>query len=94
MAKDTRRLRREDKTGWKIARKVFRNMMINKRYESVKIKLRNLKDPEIFKAVKQGEGKRAIPPIRKEDDTKAFEHDEISDLIAKQLNPSNIHEDD
>ena len=83
MAKDTRRLRRENDTGWKLARKVFRNMMINKRYENMKTKLGDMKDPEIFKAIKQLEGKRAIPQIRKEDNTKAFEQDEISDLIAK-----------
>ena len=65
MAKDMRKLRRESKTEWKLARKIFRMMMINRRYENMKMKLRNMKDLEIFKAIKQLEGKRAIPPIRK-----------------------------
>ena len=87
MAKDTRRMRREGNEGWKIARKVFRNTMITKRYEKMKEDLGNMKDPLIFQAIKQLEGRRAIPPITKTDGNKIFEHEEISDLIAEQLNP-------
>ena len=36
MAKDARKMRREGNEGWKIARKVFRNTMITKRYEKMK----------------------------------------------------------
>ena len=60
----------------------------------MKTKLGDMKDQEIFRAIKQLEGKRVIPPIRKEDNTEAFEHEEISDLIAKQLYLSEKHEDD
>ena len=88
MAKDTRKMRREGNEGWKTARKVLRNMMIKGRYESMKKELGSLKDPTIFKAIKELEGRRAIPPITKPDGNKVYEHEEISKLIAAQLNPS------
>ena len=88
MAKDTRKMRREGNEGWKTARKVMRNMMIRGRYESMKKELGSLKDPMIFKAIKELEGRRAIPPITKPDGSKVYEHEEMSDLIAEQLNPS------
>ena len=49
--------------------------------------LGKMKDVEIFKAIRQLEGRRAIPPIRKDDGTKEFDHEKISDMIAEQLNP-------
>ena len=94
MAKDVGKMRREGKEGWKIARKVFRNTIITKRYEKMKEDLGNMKDPLIFRAIKQLEGRRAIPPITKNDGNKIFEHEEISDLIAQQLNPIEKISDD
>ena len=88
MAKDSKKMRREGNKDWKLARKVFRNMMIKKRYEKMKEELGSMKDPMIFRAIKQLEGRRAIPPITKANGQKAFEHEEISDLIAEQLNPN------
>ena len=93
MAKDTRKMRRVKTKGWETTRKVFRNMMINKRYEKMKMELGSMKDPDIFRAIKQLEGRRAIPPITMPNGQKIFEHNQISDMIAEQLNPSeNIYE--
>ena len=88
IAKDTRKMRREGNEGWKTARKVLRNIMIRGRYEYMKKELGSLKDPMIFKAIKELEGRRAIPPITKPDGSKVYEHEEMSDLIAEQLNLS------
>ena len=62
--------------------------MIKKRYEAMQKELGSMRDPEIFKAIKQLEGRREIPPMTKTNGTKAFEHEEISDRMAEQLNPS------
>ena len=75
MARDTRKMRREGNEGWKTARKVLRNMMIKGRYECMKEELGSLKDPTIFKAIKELEGRRAIPPITKADGSKVYEHE-------------------
>ena len=88
MAKDTKGMRREGNEGWKLSRKVLRNTIINKRFEGMREELEKMKDVDIFKAIKQLEGRRAIPPIRKEDRTKEYDHEKISDMIAEQLNPS------
>lgn len=88
LAKDSRKMRREGNKGRKTVRKVFRNMIIKERYENMKKDLDCMKDPTIFKTIKELEGRRAIPRITKTDRHKVFEHDEISDLIAEQLNPS------
>lgn len=88
MAKDLKAMRRTGNKGWKTARMVLRNEIMTQRWKGMKEELGKMKDVEIFKAIKQLEGRRAIPPIRKDDGTREFEHDKISDMIAKQLNPS------
>ena len=62
--------------------------MFKKRYEKMKEDLNNMKDPEIFRAIKHLEGRRAIPPITTKEGIMVYEHDEISNLIAEELNPS------
>ena len=88
IAKDTRCMRRSGNEGWKTARKVLRNEMFKRRYEKMKNDLSSMKDPEIFRAIKHLEEKRAVPPMVKEDGKKVYEYDEMSDLIAEQLNLS------
>ena len=88
MARDSRIMRREGNEEWKTARKVFRNTMIRERYENMKKSLGNMKDRKIFRAIKELEGRRAIPLIRNPDRSRVFENEEISDLIIEQLNPT------
>jgi len=65
MAADTRFLRRSKKREeWSLARKVLRNRLIQGRYENLKIKQNKAKDPEIFRMIKNLEGRKSIPPIR------------------------------
>jgi len=80
-------MRREGNKGWKLAREVFRNNLI-RRYDGMKEDLGKMSDPEIFKAITQLEGRRAIPALTNECGAKIVEHDIISDMIAAQLNPS------
>jgi len=68
--------------------------MLTKRYERMKEERGNMQDPEIFKAIKTLEGKRAIPPITLEDGTRVFDHETMRDLIADQLDPSDEQQKD
>ena len=62
-------------------------MLLQARYDNMKEKLNRCKDPHIFQAIKGLEGRRAIPPMKKEDGEIATTHKEISDMIAQQLEP-------
>ena len=88
MSKDLKNMRRSGNMMWKTARKVLRNTIISKRFEGMREDLEKMKDVDIFKAIKQLEGRRAIPPMIKEDGTREYDHDKISDMIAEQLSPS------
>jgi len=52
MNKDMKVMRRKDDRAWKLVRKVFRNRLINTRYEHMKEILSQKKDKDIFKIVK------------------------------------------
>jgi len=94
MSRDMKRMRRKGDDSWKLVRKILRNIMLTKRYEKMKEELGNMKDPEIFKAIKTLEGKRAIHLITLEDGTRVLDHETMSDLIADQLDPSQEHQKD
>jgi len=86
MAAATRFLRRNGrKKEWSLARKMLRNSLIQGRYDNLKNKLRKARDLEIFPMVKDLEGRRSIPPIKDIDGQPRYTHDEISDIIAKQI---------
>ena len=88
MARDLKAMRRSGNKEWKTARMVLRNEILAKRWEGMREELGRMKDVEVFKAIKQLEGRRAIPPIRKDAGNREFDHDKISDMIAEQLNLS------
>jgi len=50
--------------------------------------LNSLKEPNIFRGVKPLEGKQSLLLMRRLDGTIAFEHDQVSDMIAAQLGMS------
>ena len=86
MAADTRSFRRSGrKEEWSLARRVLRNRLIQGRYDNLKDKLSRAKDPEIFRMVKDLEGRRSIPPIKDKDGLPRYTHEEISDIIAEQI---------
>lgn len=87
MLKDVKRMRRDGDENWKLARKIARNAMIQKRYETMKENLSRIKDPEMFKVVKNLEGKRSLPPMVNENGNIIYKHEEVCEMIAKQLNP-------
>jgi len=87
MNKDMKVMRGKGDRDWKLIRKVFRNRLINTRYEHMKEILSQKKDKDIFKIVKCLEGRRSIPPMIIEDGTKVFQHEQIRQLIAEQLQP-------
>jgi len=87
MNRDMKMMRRKGDKDWKLVRKVFRNRLINTRYEYMKDILSKKKDKDIFKIVKCLEGRRAIRPMIIEDGMKVFQHDQIGHLIAAQLQP-------
>jgi hypothetical protein len=65
MERDVRSMgRREGKDGddgWRLARRVFRNTLINWRYYHLKDRLATARENDIFKMVKYLKGRRAIP---------------------------------
>jgi len=85
MNRDMKVMRRKGDKDWKLVKKVFRNRMINTRYEHMKDILSKKKDKDIFKIVKWLEGQRAIPPMVMGNGTKVFQHDQIGHLIVEQL---------
>jgi len=86
MAADTKFLRRGGKKEeWSLARKVLRNRLIQGRYDNLKNKLSKAKDPEIFRMVKDLEGRRSIHPIKEMGGLQRYTHKEISDIIAKLI---------
>jgi len=87
MNKDIKVMRRKGDKDWKLVRKVFRNRLINTRYEYMKEILSKEKDKDIFKIVKCPEGRRVIPPMIMENSMKVFQHEQIGQLIAEQLQP-------
>jgi len=88
MARDVKNLRRKGNKDWKLVRKVFRCSLLKARYEDMSKRLGESRDPAIFKMVKQLEGRRAVPPITIPNGTTLIAHQDISDLIAEQLLPS------
>jgi len=86
MAADTKFLRRSNKKEeWSLARKVLRNRLIQGRYDNLKVKLSKAKDPEIFRMVTDLEGRRSMPPIKDKNGQPRYTHEEISDIIAEQI---------
>ena len=86
MVKEVKFLRRSaDREGWRLARKVLRNRLINERYDYLKRTLEQTKDPEIFKAIKALDGRRVVPAMVKENGDTVYNHEGISDLVADQL---------
>jgi len=86
MAADTKFLRRSGrKEEWSLARKVLRNRLIQGKYDNLKNKLSQAKDPEIFRMIKSLEGRRSIPPIKDRDGQIKYCHEDISDIIAEQI---------
>ena len=86
LAADTKFLRRGGrKEEWSLARNVLRNRLIQGRYDNLKNKLSKAKYPEIFHMVKDLEGRRSVPPIKDKDGQPRYKHEEISDIIAKQI---------
>jgi len=63
-------------------------MLLKARYDNMKEKLSYYKGPRIFQIIKYLEGRRAIPLMKKEDGGKVTTHEEISDMIAQQLEPA------
>ena len=86
MAADTKFLRRSGrKEEWSLARKVLSNRLIQGKYDNLKNKLSQAKDPEIFRMIKNLEGRRSIPPIKDKNGQMRYCHEEISDIIAEQI---------
>jgi len=88
MAKDVKCLRRRgEKDMWKVARAVFRNSVIQARYDWMKEKLSKAKDPDIYKMIVTLEARRTVPPLITEDGTKLSSHKAMADCFGSQLNP-------
>jgi len=88
MAKDVRCLRRRgEKEMWKVARAVFRNSVIQARYNSMKEKLSKAKDPDIYKMIITLEARRTVPPLIFGDRAKLSSHEDMADCFGSQLNP-------
>ena len=87
LAKDLKSMRRSKNEGWSTCRKIFRNTLIKRRYESMRDRLEKTRDPEMFEMIKQLEGKRSLPPMTDDNGNITYDHEGIGDLIAAQLNP-------
>ena len=92
LAKDLKSMRRSKNEGWSTCRKIFRNTLIKRRFESMRDRLERMKDPEMFEMIKQLEGKRSLPPMTNDCGNIIYDHEEIGDLIAAQLNPIETRE--
>jgi len=78
-------MRRKGDQDWKLVRKVVRNRLINTRYEHMKKVLSQKRDKDVSQMVKCLEGRRAIPTMIIDDGTRVFQHEQIGQLIADQL---------
>jgi len=93
MRSDVRRLRRisigdrNRREDCILARKIYRAAMIQARYDNMCTMLASAKDPDIFRFVNRSETSRNIPPMDCGDGTFRTSHEDISDLIAAQLDP-------
>ena len=88
MSKDVKNLRRSgNKESWKLARRVFRATLIQKRYDSIKENLSKIKDADMFKHIRDLETKRTLPPMDDGEGNIVHEFHGICDLIAQQLDP-------
>jgi len=93
MRADTRRLRRICRTDhgrrqdYQLAMKVYRAMMIQSRYDDIRIRLSKASDPDIFKYVHAVDTTRTLPAMDNGNGVFDKSHEGISDLIAAQLEP-------
>jgi len=80
-----RRRRKDNDEGWKLARSIYRNTILNQRYTYLKDKLVSANDKEIFKIVRNLEERRTIPCCVDEAGNRLNTHESMSDEFAKQL---------
>jgi len=89
MSKEVRLLRRRrhknGDEGWKLARKIFRNTILNEWCAFIKERLSQANDQQIFKMVRNLQEHRTIPFLTNSQGKRISSHQVMSQTIADQL---------
>ena len=83
--KDMKRMRRDRSGDWTLVQKMFRNMILQERFNYMKNTLEKARELGVFRMVKPLERRRAVPLMENDNRDTVFEHDKISNMIAEQL---------